>query len=291
MPTPTTTGRSKVITPQLIKAGFTEISSDEATVPRIVVCSAALEKMGKTYFAFTAPGPIGVLTTDAGTRETMLSFSRTGKKFLFRTVASAKELSRSGGNVQAKAEEEWNSARDAMKALVEDPTVRTIVTDTATELWELCRLARFGKLSQVMPHHYGPVNDEYRKSIMKLPYERPGLNCVFIHKLKKQYATNREGKDAWNGKYERSGMGDAGYIADLVLEHTRDTIAPDVASACVHCQQYHANNGSRVLFGVKILDSRLQAMSLVGEHLTGDECNFPFLGLMCWPDTDASYWE
>ena len=36
----------------------------------------------------------------------------------------------------------------------------TVVMDTASEAHELSRLAAFGKLTQVMPHHYGPVNAE-----------------------------------------------------------------------------------------------------------------------------------
>ncbi len=50
------------------------------------------------------------------------------------------------------------------KAL-ESKEIKSIVIDTASEAWELVRLARFGKLTQVMPQHYGPVNTEFRDMI------------------------------------------------------------------------------------------------------------------------------
>ena len=66
-----------------------------------------------------------------------------------------------------------------------EPAVRTISVDTATELWELLRMARFGKLTQVMPYQYGPVNAEFR-SLIRMAYASD-KNLILLHKMRKVY--------------------------------------------------------------------------------------------------------
>lgn len=273
---------ARILTPEMLKLGFEEVSPSDSEDPRLILCTEAAEKQGKTHYAFTAPGPVvGILTTDTGTREIMRKFlpPRTSHRYIYKQLASAKDLVREKAS-SATTEKAWNEAKDAMEAMVNNRQIRTIITDTATELWELCRLCRFGKLAQVMPHQYGPVNDEFRKSIVKLPTERQGLNCIFIHKVKKEYkASGKDGKDSWTGKWERAGFGDTPYIADVVLKHYRRDVDPD------------DNNGQRCMFGVRVLDSRYQPENLIGLEFEGEDARFSMLGIMAFPETDLDYWE
>lgn len=272
-----------LLTPDMARLGFEQVSPADKDKPRLVLCTEAGEKQGKTHFAFTCPGPVvGILSTDAGTREVLRKFLGDGRQYLLKNIAGAKELvadKASSGDV----EKSWREAKDSMEALVSNPSVRSIIVDTATELWELCRLARFGKLSQVMPHQYGPVNDEFRRAILKLPSERSGLNAVFIHKVKREYKAGRDGKDVWTGRWERAGFADAPYIADVVLRHYRRDLTTD--------EEIEANNGSRCVFGVRVLDSRYEPASLVGVELEGMEATFAMLASLAFPDEDPSYWE
>lgn len=268
---------TRILDASMLKLGFEEVKQDEVTIPRMVLCTQAQEKRGKTHFAFTAPGPIGVLSTDAGTREVMRKFLP-NRRVIYKTLASAKELiaDKAGTDAVNKA---WTDTRSAMEAMVGNKLVRTIVCDTATEMWELCRLCRFGKLSQVMPHHYPPVNDEFRKSILKLPYEREGLNCIFIHKEKREYKSGKDGKDSWTGRFERAGFNDAPYIADIVLRHYRSDKLDAEA------------NEPRCAFGITVMDSRYQPDTLIGVDLEGADATFQMLGFMAFPETDLDYWE
>jgi hypothetical protein len=86
----------------------------------------------------------------------------------------------------------------------------TVVMDTASEAHELSRLAAFGKLTQVMAHHYGPVNAEWRE-LIRLAYDST-MNTVLIHKLKPMYIENVRTKD-----YEVKGFGETGYLVQVNL--------------------------------------------------------------------------
>ena len=271
---------TKILTPDMVKLGFEEIQPTDSTEPRLICCTDAGEKQGKSHWSFTAPGPvIGVLSTDAGTREVMRKFLPpvTNKRFIYNSIARAKDMVADKAN-EDTVKRAWEHAKDCMEALVNNKQVRTIVTDTATELWELCRLARFGKLVQVMPNQYGPVNNEFRKTILKLPGERDGLNAVFVHKTKKEYR-GKDGKDSWTGKMERAGFADAPYIADIVIKHYRTDLDPD------------ENDGQRCRFGIRVLDSRFEPTSLIGMEFEGEDNTFAMLAQMCFPDTDPEYWE
>lgn len=258
----------------MTSAGFETAGNAKAEPPRVVLGTTGQEKRGKTHFALTAPGPVAVIAIDAGTMEVARKISAaTGKQIYVKQVASAKTLAQSRAGID-KYVEEWESIKQAVARIILNDGIRTIVYDTITELWELCRLARFGKLAQVMPQHYGPVNQEFRESIVKLPYERPGLNAVMVHKSKKQYATNREGKDAWNGKWEPGGFSDTLYTVDTVIEHTR------LPREEIGCE-----------FSIKVVDDRLNPADNIGRELTGDECAFPYLAAALRPETTFDYWE
>lgn len=279
-----TAPQPRIMTPEMLKLGFEEVLPTESTEPRLVCCTEAGEKQGKTHFAFTCPGPVvGVLSTDAGTREVLRKFLPGGTlatkhRFIFKSIAKAKDLVADKAN-SGLVDKAWQEAKDCMEAFVNNRQVRTIIADTGTEMWELCRLCRFGKLSQVMPHQYGPVNDEFRKSILKLPVERDGLNAVFIHKVKREYKSGKDGKDSWTGKWERSGFADAPYVADVVLKHYRRDTDPE------------ENDGSRCTFGFRVLDSRFEPESVVGVEFEGQSATFDMLAMQCFPDTDPGYWE
>jgi hypothetical protein len=270
-------GSGAILTNELRRLGFEEMSPSEPTVPRVVCCTAAVEKLGKTHWAMTGPGPIAVISSDAGTREVAQKFART-KKIIYISVATARELLREGGSSKTAAAKEWSTIKNSLARIVDTPSIRTVVIDTATEIWELCRLSYFGKLAQVMPHQYAEPNDDYRKNVLKYPYERPDLNAIFIHTMKKEYKSGRDGKDAWTGKWERAGMGAAPYVADIVLNHYRRSVDPE------------ENENRRVVFGVQVMDSRFEPEALIGMEMEGAQSTFPMLALGAFPATDLDYW-
>lgn len=255
----------------LAKLGFEEV--DESINYRIVASTAAVEKCGKTHWALTAPGPIGAISTDTGTEEVAKRFLK-DKRIVIRQFKSADELKEMGGQPgvrQARYEKEWSTMRDCMRAIIDNPKFRTMVIDTGTEAWELCRLAAFGKLSQVMPQHYVEVNAEFR-AIVKAAYERKDLNVIWVHKMKKEYKTNSSGKDNWSGKYERSGFGDMPFLVDINI------------------RQYYDKTNST--FGIEVMDSRINMLDVAGSQMEGPLCSFPMLAECLFPETRGQrFWQ
>lgn len=268
----------------LMEAGFLEPSS--VIVPRVTVCTTAGEKLGKTYWALTAPGKIAVISTDTGTRAVVEeAIRRTGKEIILLQLTAATALLEAKRGDQGTGE--WQRAKDAIYSVVEDKSVRTLVGDTFTEIWELCRLSAFGKLAQVKPHHYAVPNGEFR-TLLKYAYEaRPDLNAVYIHKHKKEYKGNaKDDTSNWTGKYERSGMADVPFLVDVVIEQYKRV-------------ERDEDNLSHLYFGMRVNDSRLKPEYVVGlefESEAGggpgapDQCNFPTLAMSVWPDTTPEYW-
>jgi len=268
----------------LSEAGFLIPSS--TVTPRITVCTTAGEKVGKTHWALTAPGPIAVISTDTGTREVVERFIRnTGKRILLLHLTAATALLEAKRGDQGEAE--WQRAKDAIYSVVADPSIRTLVVDTATEVWELCRLAAFGKLAQVKPQHYAAPNGEFR-TLLKYCYEvRGDLNSVWIHKHKKEYKGSGKDNESsnWTGKYERSGMSDVPFLVDVVAEQYKRV-------------ERDNDNLSHLFFGMRVLDSRLAPEYIVGSELESeagivggiDDCSFATLAMTVWPETTADYW-
>jgi hypothetical protein len=244
---------------------------------RLVIASGMKEKGGKTHFGMTAPPPIGVVSIDQGTKEIVEKFIAMGKKIALCRIKTPplvallrKDKDRIDKSwIMEHAEEEWEKAKRAIIAIIENPAFRTFIGDTATEFYELCRLARHGKLAQVMPHHYGPLNAEFRE-LVKRAAEREDLNCIWIHKRRKVYKENAKGESNWTGEWERSGFADLAYLADVNLENYYD-----------YEQQ---------VFGAKMLDCR-QNPACIGQEFEGEFCNFTAVACSVFPDTKPSYWS
>jgi hypothetical protein len=244
---------------------FKKISNQET--PSLSVCSSGKEKRGKTFWALSAPGPVAVIASDPGTESAVRQWQRAGKDIscFFHVLPGT------GQKIEVY-EAAWAKVAAAFDEAIQSPSIRTIVIDTATEIWELLRLARFGRLTQVMPHHYGPVNAEFRSLFHRVAGR--GKNSIWIHKVKKEYATNKEGKDSWTGRWERSGFGGFEYLVDLVVEH--DLLVSDDGPP---------------EFAVRVIDSRFHPTKVNGQVFTGAMCSFPALASAIMPEYDFSVWD
>jgi len=226
----------------------------KSKIKRIIANVQGKEKRGKTHFALTAPGPIALIDMDIGLEGVV-------DKFI-----GEKEIVVAGFNYRnVKDPKEWEEMNNRMKKAFTDALkskeVRTVVMDTATEAWELMRMANFGKLSEVKPHHYGPVNAEFRDLIRKA-YESD-KNVLLIHKVKKEYVNDKS-----TGEYERAGFGDAGYLMQLNVEMWK-------------------KDGT---FGLTVLDCR-QLKEVEGLELIEPMSNFPFLATQVFDGTAEEDWS
>ena len=237
-------------------AGFTP-AKDRSIQPRLIISISGLEKQGKTHFSLTAPGPIAMFSTDIGEEGVVDKF---GDKNLH-----IMNIDRIDENSAEQAPKEFDRFKKAYKDMLRGTEIRTIIVDTATEIWEILRMARFGRLTQVMPYQYGPVNAEYRALIRDAyNYDK---NLILVHKMKAQYINDKK-----TGEYERSGFNDTGFLVQVNAQIYR--YAPQ-------------DGGDFALF---IKDCRHNP-DLAGEEIVGPMCTFPFLASMVMPNVPADMWE
>jgi hypothetical protein len=269
----------------LPNAGFEELTGDSPR--RIFAQLQAQEKCGKTHFCCTMPGPIAAITTDTGTEEVARKFQRKGKKFYIKHIDVPREEkgTRLGQNTD-KYEKFWWDVEDAVDWVLNNRSIKSMFIDTITELWEIFRLARFGKLTQVNPQHYGPVNREFSDWLKRIYRTRPDLNVIFISKVKKEYkAMKTKEETAWNGKWERAGFGDLAYIARMNIEaYYERTISErdPVTGADVIVQDGR--------FAMHVLDCGENA-DVIGLRMYQPELDFATLAVNVFPDSDFPEWE
>jgi hypothetical protein len=263
-----------------LASGFRKLSEQDVYRGRLIVSSEGLPKRGKTHFALTAPGPIAYQSIDRGV-EGM------GRKFIgTKTIHIAEYDFR----IPLRAEEKGNQQiidaanrtlekfeADMQWALAE---TKSVVWDTATELWEMLMIAEFGKLGEVMPHHYAPLNARFRHWIDQ--FLESNRNLIMIHKTKDEWKTGANGKPSATGKQTRAGFKGAGYDAHVNIVHDRDFAPTDTDP-----------NMPSGEFIVLVKDCRpnesIAGMVVAGSQ--GIEPTFAGLAQLVYPDSDPADWK
>jgi hypothetical protein len=225
-----------------------------AKSPRLIMNVQGWEKQGKSHYALTAPKPLAFLNLDDGLEGMVTKFTHPDilfASFFIRDAINWKQW-----------DALWNKWFDAYSAALSHKDVRTVVVDTGTELWELLRLARFGKKAQVLPHEYGPVNDEFRR-VLNLA-KASDKNVIFTHKLKPLYVNDKRVSGA-----DLAGFGDMRYVVQSNVEVMRN-----------------AKSGE---FQLRVIDNRIKA-ELAGEVYSGIVASFPYFAAETYPHTSLEYW-
>lgn len=249
--------------------------ANSAVKPRLVVSVEGLDKSGKNNFAFSAPGPLAYLPFDSGDEGVIEKFQT--QKTIIRPMQNGKNNDYAtrfeDGRAQTEATKEftrfYGDYKRALKAC------RSVVVDTASEAWELLRLARLGKLTQVMPHKYVEVNSEYRDLIRDV-FESDA-NLILLHKLKAEWKEGKDGKGNKTGKFERAGFSETGFLVQINVRCYRLDVAD---------REFPEDLG----FRMEILNCRQNA-AIQGEVLMNEMITFPMLGSLVLPDVDPSVWE
>jgi hypothetical protein len=203
---------------------------------RVVTIVESLQKHGKTHFSLTAPSPILYQDIDNGLEDVADKFL--GDKEIWPASYKTSKADSNAGEQQAFAAGEVKAFLDDFYGGLKSGA-RTIVWDTASELWEMMQLAEFGKLTQNNKYGYRGINSMMRDMI------RAALdsdtNLIMLHRLKQEYKD-----DKWTGEYTRAGYSGAGYEAQLILRSVR--CKGDCGS-----ESHPEGNSS---FHLKVIDSR-----------------------------------
>jgi len=246
--------------------GFEEASTNE--ILRLILNVEGGEKQGKTHFALTAPGPIALIDMDIGLEGVISKFTKVKKiyvaSFNYRDATEPKQW-----------EEMWKRMKQCYMDSLASKNIRTLIVDTATEMWELVRMASFGKLTQVKPHHYAPVNAEFR-DLLRKAYDS-NKNLILIHKQKKEYVDEK-----WTGNMERAGFGDVGYAVQANIISWRITALDETYGK--------GREDGYKGFGITIRDCR-QVSELAGTEILEPLNTFSVLASQVFPSSDESEWE
>jgi hypothetical protein len=233
--------------------GFTRAQS--VVKHRLILSVEGLEGCGKTRFTLTAPAPIAFVNFDFGLEGVIESFQQ--QKAIY--VATVKlDFAGERGKVIEAAEKELAKVETNYQTALKQ--ARTIIIDTGSELWELLRLAAFGKLEKVMPHQYAEPNQQMTR-LIKLAYDSDA-NLILTHRLKEQWINDKK-----TGAFEFSGMKDVPY---LVQAHAR---------MWTDEQGYHLRIGKC-----------RQNSTVVGLELVNDMITFPTLASFVFPESEEKDW-
>lgn len=257
----------KRVADKFTRGGFSR--ADKAVKKRIIMALDGQEKGGKTNFALTAPGPIGVINLDIGLDGVVQKFQTDKEIWVCDIKTNIQDLKSLSPDKAAKeADIAYQRLYKGYREVLGE--ARTIIWDNATEVWELLRMSRFGKLDHVKPHHYGPVNAEYRE-LIRLAFDQEKTNLILLHKMKDEYVN-----DSRTGKVKRAGFSDTGFLVQCNALAWRDTgkDAPEFPD-CFH---------------VLIHDCRQNA-EIAGLDLTGADANFATLAQLVFPDTTEADWQ
>jgi len=268
-------------------AGFTE--QREPWPFRLMMAETGHEKSGKSHWPIiTAPEPLAAISLDPGTKEVVDKARAMGRRILHRAHRIPRPLpGLSAEDRKKQCGIEWDAVRRSFDAAVSAKFLRSLVIDTETETYELGRLAHFGKLQQVKPHHYAEINAEMRDLIKGTYDERPDLNIFLIRKYKKEYRENRKtGDSSWTGGYEPGGFGDVPFLVDLSIEHFFEMVTDE-----------RGKEFGR--FGVRVPNVKGNCGCRFGAHMIGFElpgeadlpCDFPTLAVEAVPGSKEEDWR
>jgi hypothetical protein len=252
-------------------------SSPESIVqkeePRLCIQLEALDKCGKTHWALhTAPDPCMLVTNDPGSTRVLKKALAAGRRIPYvmelsypdpdPAVTKSNQIDAADHAVWKK---EWARYKAGMQALLHDRTIRTLITDTEDAMWNLCMLSHFGKIRAIPQHLRTECNSDYNGVFWSLYKQRPDLNMIRIHKLKKEYKPNSKGENDWTGKYEAAGYNQSAFQVDVVLRAGWDGVRK-----CFYTEMDRVTR-----FG----------FDLVGKRWSGEESGFGWLALEIFPET------
>ena len=171
----------------LEQAGWTKA----AAVPRRLVCSIeGLDKTGKSHLAMSAPGPIAYIALDIGTEGVV---QKCEKDYLLYKVEQPKQLG-SSSELMDKFKDVWSDVQ-AQVASALKLGEGTLVIDTFTEVYDICRLAHFGKMAQVEPHRYGVCYADMREIIRLANASQ--MNVILLPRMGPDFKTGELMFQGW----------------------------------------------------------------------------------------------
>lgn len=175
------------------------IRASSAVKPRLILNIQGTEKSGKDHMGFSyTGGPIYVHSFDIGLDGVVQKFQDSREIYVAEYELTIQPGEAGDKEVGEAANVVWEQfVSNYRDSLASTRDAGLVMIDTGTETWELLRLASFGKLTQVMPHHYSKPNAEFRDLV------REGFdatNVVWLHKMKDEWENYIDNKGQEKGR-------------------------------------------------------------------------------------------
>jgi hypothetical protein len=192
---------------------------------RSIVSIEGLEKSGKTRLALTAPEPIVYIDLDVGT-EGVIEPLMQDKNILLYQVEQPSKLG-SPAELMDRFKNTWADIQNKINQVLQLEK-GTLVIDTFTEAYDICRMAHLGKLAQVQPHQYQVCYADLRE-IFRLAY-KSSINLIVLHKMNPNFNT---------GILEYKGWNDVSYQVQTTIRTNRDNSdkGPEFSATVQDCRQ------------------------------------------------------
>jgi AAA domain len=250
-------------------------------VPRLAISIEALDKCGKTHYAImTAPDPIAVVSNDPGTAAVVAKARDAKRKIEYMDLTYPAPEPGVKSREQINAAEwaawvaAWEKFKNSQRAIIADKKIRTVVWDTASDIWHLAELAIFGKLQgNARQDLRTTLNADFTKVYWDLYKLRPDLNIILIHKQKKRYTKNSKGEADWDGGYELDGFSRINYAVDMTVKLGWDKVRKDFYS--------EVDGDKATRFGTDLVGRRWYSKPFSGEG----NSSFVDLALEVFPNT------
>ena len=224
------------------------VRRDTASVNRRMIISVCgEEKAGKNYFSFTFPSPIYVHSFDIGLEGTIDQFVAKKEIYVAEYELEVQPGMAEPREVAEAASALWSNFVGNYKDSLASAKRGTVVIDTDSEVYELLRLARFGKLSQILPHNYAPVNAEFR-DVVRSAYDHQ-CNLFLIGRMADEWINDNNGKGNKTGNRVRRGFSDLPYLTQInaLCERVdRDGGGSDFQAVIESCRFNPECNGATV---------------------------------------------
>ena len=281
---------------EISAAGFTAATRSPR---RIIANIQGIKKsVGKTRLAMTAKKPVGYISVEIGGEEGVIdSFIPAGVQefdgiqiarirmedpvypdpglYVGRDKEYDKAISDAVQTVAMPAMDSFYKAYYASLA-----NMATTVVDTGTDVYQLARMADFGRLEKIPALAYTQVKRSFAK-LFDDTFSAQG-SCLWIHHMKDKGETfvNDKGKDQWRatGVYEMDGCMVVNDKVQAVIELWRDDL-----------KEIDEETARMVKFHAMIVDSRHNADAM-GQIFTND-FTFADIGMAIFPGSKRSDWE
>ncbi len=252
--------------------GTTFKSAKGRTAPRRLIMSLeGDERQGKTHFALTAPEPIAYLPLDAGGDDLIAKFQASGKELLVCDKFPVRvNPTDTPADVGKKMKPIWERFVAEYQAAL--AAARTVVVDTGSESYKLCKLKWFGKLLQIMPEDYAYPNTEFT-DLIREAYNH-SANVIWLHKRKDEWDKSKaepgkKGGGKKTGERIRDGFSGMGY--EVQIEATARKDAGLYIIDIKNCRQNAELDGTEMI-------------------IEDADQGFAQLAQLVYPDSDLSDW-